>query len=247
MAVLHGHVVVDGPVPKEPLVAAVVWLTYDRYVGGFLAVSSPLEGEFPSNFTVDVVQPPPPEAFGHANVEGDERFDFVQGVIAAIPADHVGKELAEEDIAGIAMDYGLVYFKPDADFSESAPSGAMAHSYNLSPSPGYHLFHIEREVDQEYLECLYAGLCVDRVPSSLDSEFDFKRCLATIEEPILCTQYSEPTTEEQLAADSECSQLWREMRTGECEFPWSWPKNDDGLDASIMISMGKGFQHWKND
>ncbi len=248
LAVLRGQVITDGEPSDEELVAAVVWLTTHRQVGGFFAASAPLQGEFPASFQLELVEPPPEDAFGYIFEEGDQRTDSLVGVIAALPKRHLGKPIKEEDIAGVAMDHGVLYIRDDADIQYGYASAAVSQ-FNVPAEPGFHLFKVKREVDQEYLECRYGGLCVEVVPSNLGDDYDFERCLKTLDDPEVCTDYREPENDEQRAATQACSELWQEMRgaSHECSFPWSHPMNNEGFDASVAISMGLSFQNWLQD
>lgn len=250
LATLSGHVVTGEVTTDEKLVAAVVWTTRDGGVVGLMAATAPLQGDFPANFKLDLVQPPPPEAF-HLDDNGeDESLDVAQGVIAAVPASRVGGVIKEEDIAGVAMDYGLIYFQEDAEF-DGDPSWAAAHTLNVDAAPGYQLFSIKREMNKEYLECTHAGLCTKHQPPNAQDDYVFERCVSVLDDPITCTFYTDPSSDEEKAEDEECSKLWQEAHPvdgmTDCGMPWSWPKNEEGLNASITITMGKKLHNWLND
>lgn len=150
---IHGKVTIENPAAPSSLVPVLTFPSYVTDDGGLLPTFSVMDvdvrGDFPSNFTLDVFQPPPEEA----------RSPWLSfGFIAAMPPDHPKKlvqvrkydELIKSGCLG-GDDGGLVGGKCEREYMRCEPSNAP----QIVDETTGHCYHDVYSCDPEFTHCVH--------------------------------------------------------------------------------------------
>jgi hypothetical protein len=208
LAVLRGALAgdsgLDASLRADGMTVGLVWLvgSGDGQRAPMVAETASTEGEFPFGFRLTVYSPPAPETQSYRCPElpcTDPAFDPVyQGFVAALAEGADLEQISDDDILGVSLQNGVLYFERDADPNDPADIVAWtAAYYNVPAVRGYHLYTLQRD-EAAYValrRCEYNGLCVrtlgpgdDRTQSFAEREFE--ECLALVPDALSCTTYS---------------------------------------------------------
>jgi hypothetical protein len=260
LATIRGTVTTGDHPPSTEMEAALIWLQPEALTGGaaYVVGRSRVTGNFPANFTLEILEPPPPDA------------GFTDGFIAAIPAQSApgqhtmgipsgGPEIDPWSLLGVAEHAGIVYFPQDSQ----APGDDIAFAaefYKVPPVKGYHLWRSEvtRESEAAAFQCESEGLCARPVydePEKSPAENaalnaraveDQARCLQYVPGAEACT-LGGATTPEEIAESTRCGELvtaryQRQQASGTvCPRPWVRLDNPEGFATPVTVTLGRNF------
>jgi hypothetical protein len=163
LAVVRGAVVTGDEAPPSEVDAALIWAS-EPDEGGWPIARVRVRGEFPAQFTIEVLDPPPPPDPPPDGLEAEEPDPTAVGLLAAI-APNSGDRISYDEILGVWLGGGVVYFWRDANGTENDWVLYESEKRRVPATKGYHLFRqtISEQTEAEYFRCTYFDLCEQRV------------------------------------------------------------------------------------
>jgi hypothetical protein len=239
-----------------PANAAVLWYGARALVGA----SIPVEGTFPSSFTLSLHWPPPENRQDNAlppmtmqhNVTLD-RGPLTLGWIVALSPEANQSDVQPGDVLGYALDTMVAYLDRDPD--PATPLGQeiirYAQLWQIPATRGYHLVQLERGDRQAYDQCMWNGLCVDHTASEpsgfqtfvLDAlREDYQVCRGALPQAPFCTIHHRRSADEPISAETTaCFELEKQHpRRSDCAVPLRHVPASG--EAAITITMGATFR-----
>ncbi|NUP09696.1 MAG: hypothetical protein HOW73_26930 [Polyangiaceae bacterium] len=213
LATLEGKIQVadDATPPDEAAVAAIVWHTFYENDGEATSEAVDVGGTFPADFTLQLFEPPPPEAFNEWSEGSGDPHLFAIGYIGVLPQSALAltdQQAVWEVAYGVESNFMITY--ADEFVAEEQTEGVFPGGVQ----PGYQLWSVVY-VDNSAAEACWEPFneCIE--PCG-EEQACFDACFAA-HDPTGCPEFAEghDTFE---PADIEAEQL-SIVLGGEIELP----------------------------
>jgi hypothetical protein len=275
LAVIRGALVTGEQVVPSEVDAALVWVSAKEGEDGWPVARVRVRGEFPAQFTIEVLDPPPASE-ASSEPSADPVLDPTSiGLLAAI-APNSGDRVSYDEILGVWLDGGVEYFWRDANGEPNDFVRSEAERRKIPATQGYHLFRqiSDEQIEGDAFRCQYRDLCVQNVSTTAlaetlpepgwtrapadsrafeDAEYD--KCLTYLDHPATCTLYNpEPQTADEQAEQARCQALSEAAferytavhDTVGCSDPWQYVETPAGFDFPVSIELGTNWVEWLN-
>lgn len=159
---VHGNIIVAGQAAPDSVRVALVWNNFAQNGDTSTVQDVTVQGSFPAKFQLDLLNPPPAEAFNDFSLHGHfpSEVPVAVGAILAVRPSADVAHLKDEDLAGLVENQVLVYVDRDV-----LPDTQAAQFVGGALPKGFHMMNVVRFTPEQKTakKALYAQCSKDNV------------------------------------------------------------------------------------